>query len=131
MAAAIPIELVAGRVDRLSHTRASNSAAWSHCARLSPLLPGYLTRLSTMPCKHFAFGAGTCPFGSSCFYAHVDRAGNAVRTVPRRVVGGAGPKVVKTYHLADYLFRQETTDQVLASIPFNPQDEEAFPQLGS
>jgi E3 ubiquitin-protein ligase makorin len=27
--------------------------------------------LSQIPCRHFNFGKGTCPFGTSCFYAHI------------------------------------------------------------
>jgi hypothetical protein len=28
-----------------------------------------------MPCKHFAFGKGRCPFAPNCFYAHVNENG--------------------------------------------------------
>ena len=31
--------------------------------------------ISKIPCKHFNFGEGTCPFGSSCFYSHVRKDG--------------------------------------------------------
>jgi hypothetical protein len=30
----------------------------------------------TIDCRHFAFGDGTCPFGSSCFYRHAYRDGS-------------------------------------------------------
>ena len=30
---------------------------------------------SRIDCKYYNFGEGTCPFGSSCFYAHVNRDG--------------------------------------------------------
>jgi E3 ubiquitin-protein ligase makorin len=30
----------------------------------------YQNTLSEKPCKHFNFGEGTCPFGTSCFYDH-------------------------------------------------------------
>lgn len=30
-----------------------------------------LTHSRAIHCKHFAFGEGQCPFGSSCFYEHV------------------------------------------------------------
>lgn len=28
-------------------------------------------QLARIPCKHFDFGRGSCPFGTSCFYAHI------------------------------------------------------------
>ena len=30
----------------------------------------YKSNLGDIPCKHFNFGEGTCPFGTSCFYEH-------------------------------------------------------------
>ncbi|KAK1944531.1 E3 ubiquitin-protein ligase makorin-1 [Phytophthora citrophthora] len=34
------------------------------------LIDVYRQNLSGIPCRHFDEGRGTCPFGSSCFYAH-------------------------------------------------------------
>ncbi|XP_062515150.1 E3 ubiquitin-protein ligase makorin-1-like [Corticium candelabrum] len=34
------------------------------------LIEGYKTALSSIPCKYYDFGVGSCPFGSSCFYKH-------------------------------------------------------------
>lgn len=36
-------------------------------ARKPDLVIGYRQRLRAIPCRHFAFGEGQCPFGSSCF----------------------------------------------------------------
>jgi len=38
--------------------------------RKSIVINRYKTRLQQIPCKHFSYGRGNCPFGSSCFYAH-------------------------------------------------------------
>ncbi|PWZ24193.1 E3 ubiquitin-protein ligase makorin, partial [Zea mays] len=34
------------------------------------IVEGYKAKLRSIDCKHFDFGKGTCPFGSSCFYKH-------------------------------------------------------------
>jgi len=34
------------------------------------VVESYLRRLRRIACKHFNFGAGECPFGTSCFYEH-------------------------------------------------------------
>ncbi|WCJ18954.1 E3 ubiquitin-protein ligase makorin [Euphorbia peplus] len=34
----------------------------------------YKEKLSSIDCKHFDFGNGNCPFGSSCFYKHAYQA---------------------------------------------------------
>ena len=31
--------------------------------------------MDAIPCRNFDFGDGHCPFGTSCFYAHVYRDG--------------------------------------------------------
>ena len=41
------------------------------------LIAGYKTKLKGIDCTHYRFGEGTCPFGDSCFYRHVDRYGRA------------------------------------------------------
>ncbi|KAG1690194.1 hypothetical protein DVH05_028268 [Phytophthora capsici] len=38
--------------------------------RKKMLIDVYRQNLSGIPCRHFDEGRGTCPFGSSCFYAH-------------------------------------------------------------
>mmetsp|Transcript_23306 Transcript_23306/g.25885 ORF Transcript_23306/g.25885 Transcript_23306/m.25885 type:complete len:278 (-) Transcript_23306:231-1064(-) len=35
----------------------------------------YKNRLGKIPCKYYKFSDGVCPFGASCFYAHVTRDG--------------------------------------------------------
>ncbi|KAF1319638.1 E3 ubiquitin-protein ligase makorin-1, partial [Globisporangium splendens] len=38
--------------------------------RKKVLIETYRKNLSGIPCRHFNEGQGTCPFGTSCFYAH-------------------------------------------------------------
>lgn len=55
------------------------SPIWpSDAAEKERIIERYKQKLASIDCKHFDRGAGTCPFGSSCFYAHRDRFGNAV-----------------------------------------------------
>ncbi|GAB0494271.1 hypothetical protein MMPV_005563 [Pyropia vietnamensis] len=47
----------------------------------------YKAKLKRVPCMHFRFGEGVCPFGvTSCLYAHVDREGVPVAADGREVV---------------------------------------------
>jgi E3 ubiquitin-protein ligase makorin len=34
------------------------------------IVGAYKAHLATVPCRHFANGKATCPFGNSCFYRH-------------------------------------------------------------
>lgn len=42
----------------------------------------YMSRLASIDCKHFAYGDGMCPFGTSCFYRHADRDGVPLVRLP-------------------------------------------------
>ncbi|KAL8109699.1 hypothetical protein AgCh_025699 [Apium graveolens] len=39
------------------------------------IVDSYKSRLRSIDCKHFDFGEGSCPFGTSCFYKHAYRDG--------------------------------------------------------
>jgi E3 ubiquitin-protein ligase makorin len=111
----------------LSHFVVPSHVFVTHPERKALLVRGYQGGLGKIPCKHFAFGEGTCPFGTSCFYAHVDRAGNPLSMGgPRRVGGADGARVVKTYTIADHLFGAsddvEQTRRVLEAIPLSSGD---------
>ena len=93
--------------------------------RKAALTAAYLANLRAIPCRHFNYGEGTCPFGSSCFYAHTDRHGKPVVLQPRRAVGASGVTVLPSYRLSDYLFPESAdgelaTDALLATIPLAP-----------
>ena len=52
------------------------SSVWpSNQAERLRIIETYKTRLKTIDCRHFEFGEGRCPFGTSCFYKHAYRDG--------------------------------------------------------
>eukprot|EP00172_Hildenbrandia_rubra_P002577 Plantae.Rhodophyta-Hildenbrandia_rubra.ctg353.p1 GENE.Plantae.Rhodophyta-Hildenbrandia_rubra.ctg353~~Plantae.Rhodophyta-Hildenbrandia_rubra.ctg353.p1 ORF type:complete len:446 (+),score=68.78 Plantae.Rhodophyta-Hildenbrandia_rubra.ctg353:39-1376(+) len=66
----------------------------------------YKSRLNTIPCKHFDFGSGICPFNDSCLYSHLDREGRVseASSRPALLVSGSGEVIPKTVpRLAEYL----------------------------
>lgn len=40
--------------------------------RKAKAIEAYQHNVATIPCKHYNYGKGECPFGSSCFYAHLN-----------------------------------------------------------
>ncbi|KAK4591867.1 hypothetical protein RGQ29_016360 [Quercus rubra] len=52
------------------------------------IVDSYKAKLKSIDCKHFDFGNGNCPFGSSCFYKHKVKPGSYTwrhhRPPPRR-----------------------------------------------
>ncbi|XP_075493268.1 E3 ubiquitin-protein ligase makorin-like isoform X1 [Primulina tabacum] len=40
------------------------------------IVDSYQKKLKSIECKHFDFGNGTCPFGTSCFYKHTVKPGS-------------------------------------------------------
>jgi E3 ubiquitin-protein ligase makorin len=50
------------------------------------IIGDYKRKLSTIPCKHFDYGKGVCPFGSSCFYAHLNPDGSKAYITVRKCV---------------------------------------------
>jgi E3 ubiquitin-protein ligase makorin len=63
----------------------------------------YKAKLRLIPCKHFAFGEGTCPFGTSCLYSHVDREGNEPDKDSALLFSDTGSKLKTGHTLLDYL----------------------------
>ncbi|KAI8622311.1 hypothetical protein BC830DRAFT_1090275 [Chytriomyces sp. MP71] len=51
-------------------------------------LEAYKKRMNKIDCKHYNYGEGTCPFGTSCLYRHVRRDGTVDEGRIRFVVGG-------------------------------------------
>jgi len=68
----------------------------------------YREHIYSIPCKHFAFGQGDCPFGSSCFYGHFNPDGTRCTWegsgIRKRVNEDGEVSVVKEATLADFLF---------------------------
>jgi len=67
------------------------------------IVQGYTRRLAQIDCRHFAFGDGACPFGTSCFYRHAFRDGTVAEKAVRTAVGDDGVRVVNPIKASDFL----------------------------
>lgn len=68
------------------------------------IVDNYKAKLSSIDCKHFDFGNGTCPFGTSCFYKHAYRDGRLEEVVLRHLDSEDGSTVIaKNIRLSDFL----------------------------
>ena len=75
-------------------------------AQKAAVVDAYKARLAAIPCRHFDDGRGSCPFGSSCWYAHRLQ-GVDVTALPLRKAGTADGdvRVVEPVRLAAFLER--------------------------
>lgn len=66
-------------------------------------IESYREEMRKIPCKIFDYGKGTCPFGASCFYAHLNPDGTRhVPAPPRFMIGADGKShVIKGQKLSD------------------------------
>lgn len=55
----------------------------------------YKKEMGRIPCKLFDYGRGTCPFGTSCFYAHLNPDGTRHIPAPLKWMAGAEGKEVR------------------------------------
>uniref|UniRef100_A0A7S2J564 RING-type E3 ubiquitin transferase n=1 Tax=Alexandrium andersonii TaxID=327968 RepID=A0A7S2J564_9DINO len=63
----------------------------------------YKHQMSLVPCQAFDYGRGKCPFGSSCFYAHLNPDGTRYNPAPvRKMVGMSGTQVIGEVKLSDF-----------------------------
>jgi len=63
----------------------------------------YKHQMSLVPCQAFDYGRGKCPFGSSCFYAHLNPDGSRYNPAPvRKMVGIDGTQVIGEVKLSDF-----------------------------
>ncbi|KAL6981679.1 RING-type E3 ubiquitin transferase [Sarracenia purpurea var. burkii] len=68
------------------------------------IIDSYRAKLRSIDCKHFDFGNGTCPFGTSCFYKHAYRDGRVEEVVLRHLGAEDGHTVIaKNIRLSDFL----------------------------
>ncbi|XP_010558901.1 PREDICTED: E3 ubiquitin-protein ligase makorin-like, partial [Tarenaya hassleriana] len=64
----------------------------------------YKAKLRSIDCKHFNFGNGTCPFGTSCFYKHAYPDGRLEEVVLRHLGSQDGEIVIAdNIRLSDFL----------------------------
>ncbi|KAJ6852235.1 E3 ubiquitin-protein ligase makorin [Iris pallida] len=70
------------------------------------IIDSYKNRLKSIDCRHFDFGNGTCPFGTSCFYRHAYRDGSLEEVVLRHLDAEDGNTVIaKDVRLSDFFGR--------------------------
>ncbi|TKY49577.1 Zinc finger CCCH domain-containing protein 69 [Spatholobus suberectus] len=68
------------------------------------IIDNYKAKLKSIDCKHFDFGDGNCPFGTSCFYKHAYRDGRLEQVVLRHLGAADGNSVIaKDIRLSDFL----------------------------
>lgn len=64
----------------------------------------YKAKLKSIDCKHFDFGDGNCPFGTSCFYKHAYRDGRLEEVALRHLGAADGDTIIaKDIRLSDFL----------------------------
>ncbi|XP_042066745.1 putative RING-type E3 ubiquitin transferase C3H69 isoform X1 [Salvia splendens] len=75
---------------RLSYFVIPSVVWYSSSEEKQEIIQSYKTKLRFIDCKHFDFGNGTCPFGTSCFYKHAFQDGHLEEVVVRHVGGDDG-----------------------------------------
>jgi E3 ubiquitin-protein ligase makorin len=73
------------------------------------IIETYKKKLSVIPCKHYSHGINSCPFGTSCFYAHASEDGALEKPSVRTVVNSSEKiTVCRDTRLSDFIvFKQK------------------------
>ncbi|CAM6097259.1 unnamed protein product [Calypogeia fissa] len=81
------------------------SVTWfSTAEEKEEIVNGYKKKLSSLDCRYFDYGNGTCPFGTSCFYKHAYRDGRLEEIKLRHLGAADGSAVIaKNIRLSDFL----------------------------
>ncbi|KAJ8645195.1 hypothetical protein MRB53_006943 [Persea americana] len=77
------------------------------------IVNSYKAKLSSIDCRYFDFGSGTCPFGTSCFYKHAYRDGRLEEVL--KILGFQ-------IFLVGCVCRQSVLPNHLNDLYFNPGD---------
>lgn len=91
------------------------------------IIDNYLAKLSSIDCKHFAFGNGRCPFGTRCFYKHHVKPGSRPWRNQRTESSSDGAS--NTMHLLfDYLYEPDdaTEFQEFGNHSFDDSESEDY-----
>ncbi|RLN52936.1 hypothetical protein BBJ29_005412 [Phytophthora kernoviae] len=79
--------------------------------RKKVLIDEYRKNLSGIPCRHFDEGRGTCPFGTSCFYAHRYPDGTLTSRQVRTAVDADGQyDVLRQVRLENYFQQNDASE---------------------
>ncbi|CAN6703122.1 unnamed protein product [Malus baccata var. baccata] len=106
------------------------------------IVDSYKARLRSIDCKHFDFGNGNCPFGTSCFYKHTVKPGSYVwkfhRPPPRRPPPRRPPPrrydiapMDAIFHMFEHL--EELDDYIFEDLEnedLNSWERESLMQMG-
>lgn len=105
------------------------SEVWvEDAAEKKKLIEGYKSALKDKPCRYFAQGTGTCPFGTSCFYKHAYPDGRVEEVKLRHCNTSRGDtKIVETYRLWDFLeaLEDERTGEEYTIIVWEDSDSDS------
>ena len=72
------------------------------------IMDAYKGRMDRIPCRNFDGGKGHCPFGSSCFYAHVYEDGTRESIDIRKTTDSEGNlNIITGVRLSDFLDTQQ------------------------
>ncbi|ETO27771.1 hypothetical protein RFI_09361 [Reticulomyxa filosa] len=84
--------------------------------RKQQLIQKYKQSLAQIPCKHFQ-NRGECPFGTSCFYKHLNKDGTQEEVHLRHVITETGDtKIMKPIFLSDFLCKHFFVNEVKISF---------------
>ncbi|GAM25366.1 hypothetical protein SAMD00019534_085410 [Acytostelium subglobosum LB1] len=102
------------------------------------IIDEYKSKLSTIPCKYFNNGKGSCKFGTSCMYAHLNADGSIHRPTVRKVQSSTGD-LVTLYSTQLGMFiapliqqqkqeleRRRRDQKVMSDTAFEEYDEATF-----
>ena len=76
-------------------------------AEKEAIIQTYQTKLTNIPCRYFraADGDSSCPFGNSCFYAHLNEKGERVKDSTRKYVNADGEvDIIKAVRLSEFIW---------------------------
>lgn len=91
---------------KLSHFVIPSVIWYSNQEEKQEIIDNYKKKLSSIDCKYFDFGKGTCPFGTSCFYKHAYNDGRREEVKLRHLGAADGSTVIaKNVRLSDFLGR--------------------------
>lgn len=71
--------------------------------RKGVLIDKYKEEMHSIPCRWFNYGRGSCPFGTSCFYAHLNPDGTPFITPKlRHLEHSEGVEIFRAVRLCDF-----------------------------